>query len=76
TTGQPKAVMQDYANIAAHLKGHDARVSLTDRVVSLCFLPLSHVFEGAWTFYVLYQGGTNCILQDTMQVRDALSEIR
>ncbi|MGX9518433.1 AMP-dependent synthetase/ligase [Vibrio mediterranei] len=76
TTGQPKGVMLDYANIAAQLKGHDARLSLTDRDVSLCFLPLSHVFERAWTFYVLYQGGTNCYLQDTMQVRDALSEIR
>ncbi|MBY6197124.1 AMP-dependent synthetase/ligase [Vibrio hangzhouensis] len=76
TTGQPKGVMLDYANIAAQLKGHDKRLSLTETDVSLCFLPLSHVFERAWTFYVLYKGGTNCYLQDTMQVRDALSEIR
>jgi long-chain acyl-CoA synthetase len=76
TTGQPKGVMLDYENIAAQLKGHDVRLSLTDQDVSLCFLPLSHVFERAWTFYVLYKGATNCYLQDTMQVRDALSEIR
>ncbi|EGU41253.1 AMP-dependent synthetase/ligase [Vibrio scophthalmi] len=76
TTGQPKGVMLDYANIGAQLQGHDQRLSLTDQDVSLCFLPLSHVFERAWTFYVLYRGATNCYLQDTMQVRDALSEIR
>ncbi|WP_117235770.1 AMP-dependent synthetase/ligase [Vibrio maerlii] len=76
TTGQPKGVMLDYANIAAQLVGHDERLSLSEKDVSLCFLPLSHVFERAWTFYVLYKGGTNCYLQDTMQVRDALSDVK
>ncbi|RJX70520.1 long-chain fatty acid--CoA ligase [Vibrio sinensis] len=76
TTGQPKGVMLDFANIAAQLEGHDQRLSLTEDDVSLCFLPLSHVFERAWTFYTLYKGATNCYLQDTMQVRDALGEIR
>ncbi|EMD80580.1 putative long-chain-fatty-acid--CoA ligase [Vibrio diabolicus E0666] len=76
TTGQPKGVMLDYANIAAQLEGHDQRLSLSQSDVSLCFLPLSHVFERAWTFYVLYKGATNCYLQDTMQVRDALSQVQ
>ena len=76
TTGQPKGVMLDYMNLGAQLKGHDECLRLTEDDVSLCFLPLSHVYERAWTFYVLYKGGTNCYLQDTMQVRDALSEIR
>ncbi|ERB62669.1 long-chain fatty acid--CoA ligase [Vibrio coralliilyticus OCN008] len=76
TTGQPKGVMLDYGNVAAQLEGHDARLSLSQDDVSLCFLPLSHVFERAWTFYVLYRGATNCYLQDTMQVREALSEVQ
>ena len=76
TTGQPKGVMLDYHNVAAQLEGHDKRLSLTHNDVSLCFLPLSHVFERAWTFYTLYRGGTNCYLQDTMQVREALNEIQ
>ncbi|KGY13794.1 long-chain fatty acid--CoA ligase [Vibrio tubiashii] len=76
TTGQPKGVMLDYANIGAQLEGHDQRLSLSQDDVSLSFLPLSHVYERAWTFYVLYKGATNCYLQDTMQVRDALSEVR
>ncbi|MGL6262006.1 AMP-dependent synthetase/ligase [Vibrio sp. WXL103] len=76
TTGQPKGVMLDYANIAAQLVDHDARLSLSSDDVSMSFLPLSHVFERAWTFYVLYKGATNCYLKDTMQVRDALSDVR
>lgn len=75
TTGQPKGVMLDYANIGSQLEGHDTRLSLSESDTSMCFLPLSHVFERAWTFYVLYKGATNCYLQDTMQVRDALSEV-
>ncbi|MGR5260770.1 AMP-dependent synthetase/ligase [Vibrio astriarenae] len=76
TTGQPKGVMLDYSNIGSQLKGHDERLSLSSDDVSMAFLPLSHVFERAWTFYVLYKGATNCYLKDTMQVREALGEVR
>jgi long-chain acyl-CoA synthetase len=76
TTGQPKGVMLDYANFACQIAGHDERLNLDESDVSLCFLPLSHVFERAWTMYVLYKGATNCYLIDTMQVRDALSEVK
>jgi len=76
TTGQPKGVMLDYRNMAAQLEGHDERLGLSEEDVSLCFLPLSHVFERAWSFYVIYRGATNCYLQDTMQVREALADIK
>ncbi|WP_261816591.1 AMP-dependent synthetase/ligase [Vibrio gallicus] len=76
TTGQPKGVMLDYANFAYQLQGHVERLNLTQDDVSLCFLPLSHVFERAWTMYVLYTGATNCYLIDTMQVREALGEVK
>jgi len=76
TTGQPKGVMMDYSNMASQCKGHDLKMELVKEDVSLCFLPLSHVYERAWTFYVLYKGATNCYLQDTMQVREALNDIR
>ncbi|MCY9844963.1 AMP-dependent synthetase/ligase [Vibrio caribbeanicus] len=76
TTGKPKGVMLDYANVAAQLDGHNQRLSLTQDDVSLCFLPLSHVFERAWSFYVLYKGATNCYLQDTSAIKEALVEVR
>ncbi|WED22164.1 long-chain fatty acid--CoA ligase [Vibrio sp. JC009] len=76
TTGTPKGVMLDYANMGSQCESHDMSMTVTEEDVSLCFLPLSHVYERAWTFYVLYKGATNCYLQDTMQVRDALGEVR
>ncbi len=76
TTGQPKGVMLDYANIAAQLQGHDQRLQLGEQDVSLCFLPLSHVFERAWSFYVLYRGASISYLQDTRLVREALTEVK
>ncbi|MDA9556303.1 long-chain fatty acid--CoA ligase [Vibrio sp.] len=76
TTGKPKGVMLNYRNIGAQLVNHDKKLDLTPRDISLCFLPLSHVFERAWTFYVLYKGATNCYLQDTNLVKQALSEVK
>ncbi|CAH0532446.1 Long-chain-fatty-acid--CoA ligase FadD15 [Vibrio stylophorae] len=76
TTGEPKGVMIDYANFAHQLESHNVRLNVTEKDVSISFLPLSHVFERAWCFYVLYCGGTNCYLENTNEVREALTEIR
>lgn len=76
TTGTPKGVMLDYANIAAQLIGHDQNLSLDEGDTSLCFLPLSHVFERAWTFYVLHRGAINHYLTDTNQLKEALAEVK
>ncbi len=76
TTGQPKGVMLDYTNVGYQPEGHDERLSLTRAHERLsCTHFLSHVFERKWTFYVLYKGATNCYPQDTMQVRDVLSDV-
>lgn len=76
TTGTPKGVMLDYANIASQLEAHDQSLALDEGDTSLCFLPLSHVFERAWTFYVLHRGAVNCYLADTNKVREALAEVK
>lgn len=76
TTGEPKGVMLDYANLAHQLNTHDQALKVDDTDVSLSFLPLSHIFERAWVAYVLHRGATNCYIEDTNQVRSALTEIR
>ncbi len=76
TTGNPKGVLIDYANISSQIDAHKYNLPLSDKDVSLCFLPLSHVFERAWTFIVLFKGATNCYLPDTNLIKDALSEIK
>ena len=76
TTGEPKGVMLDYANLAHQLHAHDQALKVDDTDVSLSFLPLSHIFERAWVAYVLHRGATNCYIEDTNQVRSAVTEIR
>lgn len=76
TTGEPKGVMLDYTNLASQLYLHDERLSLSDKDVSLCFLPLSHVFERAWSFYVMHTGAINVYLTDTHAVREAMSAVK
>lgn len=76
TTGEPKGVMLDYRNMAAQLYFHDNRLSVSKEDVSLSFLPLSHVFERAWSFYVMHADAQNVYLRDTNQVREAMAAVK
>ena len=76
TTGEPKGVMLTYLNMAYQLYFHDNRLSVTDDDISLSFLPLSHVFERAWSFYIMHAGAVNVYLRDTHMVRQALTDVR
>ena len=59
TTGEPKGVMLHHSNFHHSFIAHDKRLNVSDRDVSLCFLPLAHVFERAWSYYVIGHGMTN-----------------
>lgn len=76
TTGDPKGVMLDYRNFASTILQHDQVLGFTSGDTSLAFLPLSHVFERSWTFYVLARGGKNVYLQDTNKVKEAINETK
>ncbi|WP_421210464.1 AMP-dependent synthetase/ligase [Aeromonas enteropelogenes] len=76
TTGEPKGVMLDFANIAACFEMHNSRLDLNEQDVSLCMLPLSHVFERAWTYYVLYCGAENVYIRDPQKVMEVIGEVR
>ena len=73
TTGEPKGVMLDFANIAACFDMHDRRLDVGERDVSLCMLPLSHVFERIWTFYVLCHGAENVYIRDPQHLVRVMS---
>lgn len=76
TTGDPKGVMLDYRNMASTIRQHDQKLAFSSGDVSLAFLPLSHVFERSWSFYVLCRGGHNVYLQNTQRVKEAISAVR
>ena len=76
TTGEPKGVMLDFANIAACFEMHNSRLDLNEQDVSLCMLPLSHVFERAWSYYVLYCGAENVYIRDPQKVMEVIGEVQ
>jgi long-chain acyl-CoA synthetase len=77
TTGEPKGVMLTHSNMFHSAASHDIRLlDPNDRDVSLCFLPLSHIFERAWTYYVLHRGMTNNYLEDPKSIIEAIQEVK
>ncbi|MCG8707502.1 long-chain fatty acid--CoA ligase [Brenneria sp. 4F2] len=76
TTSLPKGVMLDYVNIAMVFKLHDGRLNLSDNDISLCFMPLSHVFERTWSLFAMHRGAQNVYLRDSRQVRAAIQAVK
>ncbi len=76
TTGEPKGVMLHHRNFVHSFKIHVKRLILTDKDVSLCFLPLSHVFERAWSFFVLYNGCVNVYNPNPKHIMEEISLVK
>jgi long-chain acyl-CoA synthetase len=77
TTGEPKGVMLTHGNILASFAAHEGRLPPTGPGdVSLCFLPLSHVFERCWTYYNLFRGVENVYLEDPKRVIEVLGAVK
>ncbi|MEJ2593640.1 MAG: long-chain fatty acid--CoA ligase [bacterium] len=72
TTGEPKGVMLSNDNFLYTFEIHQDRLDLNEHDISMAFLPLSHIFERTWTFYLLYCGGTNFYLDNPREIIDVL----
>lgn len=77
TTGEPKGVMLTHANYIKACYIHDLRLTnLSEKELSMCFLPLTHIFEKAWTYYCLYRGFTVAVNRDPSEIRKTIKEVR
>jgi len=76
TTGEPKGVMLTHANFYHQIDSVDEHFVVGPKDRSLCFLPLSHVYERAWTYYVLYKGAQNNYMDDHKRILEYLSDVR
>lgn len=77
TTGEPKGVMLHHFNYKEALRIHDIRLPfMTDRDVSINFLPLTHVFEKAWTYLCIHKGVRVCINLRPADIQTTIKEIR
>lgn len=76
TTGESKGVMLTHSNYLSAMKIHDIRLTrCSDKDVSMCFLPLTHIFEKAWTYYCIHKGMTVAINQDPTKIQDMLKQV-
>lgn len=65
TTGESKGVMLPHSCYLEAMRIHDVRLPLvTDKDLSMSFLPMTHIFEKAWCYYCLHKGVTIAINQD------------
>lgn len=77
TTGEPKGVMLSHANYLKAFEIHDIRITnISEKDLSMCFLPLTHIFEKAWTFYCLYKGITVAINRNPAEIRETIKQVR
>ena len=72
TTGEPKGAMLTHENFTYCFDIHDKRLDISTSDVSLCFLPLSHVFERLWSHYLLNKGAVNVMLENPKEVINVL----
>ncbi len=77
TTGEPKGTMLSHANISENAEACLKVIELSPADVSLCFLPLSHIFERMAGLYTMLAAGVSIafarsietVAEDACQVR-------
>lgn len=76
TTGVPKGVMLAHSNYNEAMRIHIERLTMiSDKDVSMCFLPLTHVFERAWTYFCLEMGIRIAINLKPNEIQDTIKDV-
>lgn len=77
TTGEPKGVVLPHSSYRKVFEIHDIRLTkISDKDISMNFLPLAHVFEKSWCFYAIYRGITIAINKDAKEVQKSIKQIK
>lgn len=76
TTGDPKGAILTHANLFSQFHALDVRfdVGVSDR--SLCFLPLSHSYERAWSYYIFRCGAENSYVLNPKDIVTFMPEVK
>ncbi|MCQ2208728.1 MAG: long-chain fatty acid--CoA ligase [Paludibacteraceae bacterium] len=77
TTGEPKGVILRQSNYQQAFRIHDIRLTnVNDKDLSLSFLPLSHIFERAWTYFCMYKNVVVAVNKNPKMIQQVLKEVR
>lgn len=76
TTGRSKGVMITHAMYREGIRVNDSVLPLSERDVFLTFLPLTHIFERAWTYLGLAEGVELAINLRPIDVLQSMQEVR
>jgi long-chain acyl-CoA synthetase len=77
TTGNSKGVVIHHYNFMEAMRIHEIRLPIiTDKQTSMCFLPMTHIFEKAWVYLCLHSGVMIAINRDPKIIQQTLKEVR
>lgn len=77
TTGESKGVMLHHSCYEAAFKAHHGRLTtLGEQDVVMNFLPFTHIFERAWSYYCLDRGCVLCINLRPQDIQKTIKEVR
>lgn len=77
TTGESKGVMLKHSSILEAMRIHDERLTMLNKHdVSLSFLPMSHIFERAWVYLMLYENIKIYLNLRPSEIQSTIKEVR
>ena len=76
TTGEPKGVMLTHKSFLAMIYAAGTSVPLTEEDVSISWLPLSHIFERSWTYFVFSRGAQNDYCMRPKEAIEYFAEVK
>lgn len=77
TTGESKGVMLPHSCFAEAMRIHDIRLtSISKKDRDLMFLPISHIFERAWAYFLMMKDVPIYINLQPTRIQQTLREVR
>lgn len=76
TTGDPKGAMLCHQNFLTEIEALNSRFPMGENDIEVVFLPLSHVYEKASSYWIHSRGATQYFCSDTNKIVEYFSEVR
>ncbi|MBR1630757.1 MAG: long-chain fatty acid--CoA ligase [Paludibacteraceae bacterium] len=75
TTGNPKGVVLTHEGFIQQMENHDLRIKVSESDVSICFLPITHVLERTWCYYLMHRGAQIVVNLRPQKIQETIRQI-